>query len=71
MKPEYHARAVALAKDIHVAYVRPGVGVHWKMAEDLSGPYPVCIAMLQTAYLVDTPHDTGSYQAARVDGTSL
>ena len=28
-------------KDIHPAFVVPGVGVHWKMKEDLSGPYPV------------------------------
>lgn len=40
VKPEYHQRAVQLAKDIHPAFFVPGVGVHWKMKEDLSGPYP-------------------------------
>ncbi|QQO14731.1 hypothetical protein JJB99_00560 [Bradyrhizobium diazoefficiens] len=39
-KPEYRERAVRLAKDIHPAFVVPGVGVIWKMQEDLSGPYP-------------------------------
>lgn len=32
---------MALAKDIHKAFVVPGRGVCWKMLEDLSGPYPV------------------------------
>jgi hypothetical protein len=40
LKPEYRARAVALARDIHPAFVIPGRGVIWKMKEDLSGPYP-------------------------------
>ena len=39
-RPAYRARAVALAKDIHSAFVIPGVGVVWKMTEDLSAPYP-------------------------------
>jgi len=39
-KPEYRARAIRIAKDIHPAFVVPGVGVIWKMQEDLSGPYP-------------------------------
>ena len=39
-RPEYRAHAVALAKDIHRAFVIPGVGVIWKMTEDLSGRYP-------------------------------
>jgi hypothetical protein len=38
--PEYRARAVALAKAVHPHFVVPGVGVRWKMREDLSGPYP-------------------------------
>ena len=38
-RPAYRARAVALAKDIHSAFVIPGLGVIWKMTEDLSGPY--------------------------------
>ncbi|XP_078611936.1 uncharacterized protein LOC144882189 [Branchiostoma floridae x Branchiostoma japonicum] len=40
VKPEYHERAVKLAKDVHHAFYVPGVGVRWKMLEDLSGPYP-------------------------------
>src|SRR5438105_135092 len=39
-RPEYRARGVRIAKDIHAAFVVPGVGVIWKMQEDLSGPYP-------------------------------
>jgi hypothetical protein len=38
--PDYKRRGVELAKQIHDAFVRPGRGVVWKMAEDLSGPYP-------------------------------
>lgn len=40
IKPEYHERAVNLVKDVHGSFVIPGVGVHWKMLEDLSEPYP-------------------------------
>ncbi|MGZ3358451.1 MAG: hypothetical protein ACXU84_03870 [Xanthobacteraceae bacterium] len=40
VKPEYQARGVALARDMHHAFVIPGRGVIWKMKEDLSGPYP-------------------------------
>lgn len=40
VKPEYRQRAVALVRDIHRRFVVPGVGVIWKMREDLSGPYP-------------------------------
>jgi len=40
LKPEYRARGVALAREIHRAFVIPGKGVIWKMQEDLSGPYP-------------------------------
>jgi hypothetical protein len=39
-RPEYRQRGVRIAKDIHSAFVVPGVGVVWKMREDLSGPYP-------------------------------
>jgi hypothetical protein len=39
-RPGYRARAVAVAKDIHSAFVIPGLGVIWKMTEDLSQPYP-------------------------------
>jgi len=38
--PEYRRRAIELAKAIHPRFVRPGVGVYWKMTEDLSEPYP-------------------------------
>jgi hypothetical protein len=40
LKPEYRARGIALARDIHAAFVLPGRGVIWKMEEDLSRPYP-------------------------------
>src|SRR5436190_16223686 len=40
LRPEYRARGIALARDIHAAFVIPGRGVVWKMQEDLSGPYP-------------------------------
>lgn len=36
----YHDEALRLARDIHARFVIPGVGVIWKMREDLSGPYP-------------------------------
>jgi hypothetical protein len=39
-RPDYRERAIRIAKDIHSAFVVPGVGVIWKMQEDLSGPYP-------------------------------
>lgn len=38
--PEYRERAVELARAVHPRFVRPGVGVYWKMTEDLSEPYP-------------------------------
>ena len=37
---EYRERAIAIVHDVHDAFVTPGVGVAWKMEEDLSGPYP-------------------------------
>jgi hypothetical protein len=40
VKPKYRARGIALARDIHAAFVIPGRGVIWKMEEDLSAPYP-------------------------------
>jgi hypothetical protein len=40
LKPSYRERAIALARDIHRAFVIPGTGVVWKMKEDLSAPYP-------------------------------
>jgi hypothetical protein len=40
LKPKYRSQGVALAHDIHRAFVIPGTGVIWKMKEDLSGPYP-------------------------------
>jgi hypothetical protein len=42
LKPEYRERGIAVAKGIHAAFVVPGHGVWWKMAEDLSGPDPGC-----------------------------
>jgi hypothetical protein len=36
----YRDRAIELVRAIHPAFVVPGVGVIWKMREDLSGPYP-------------------------------
>lgn len=39
-RPEHRERAIRLAKDIHSAFVVAGVGVIWKMREDLSAPYP-------------------------------
>src|SRR5437868_12296390 len=39
-KSAYRARALVLARDIHRAFVVRGTGVIWKMAEDLSRPYP-------------------------------
>ena len=38
--PQYRARAIALARDVHRPFVLPEKGVVWKMKEDLSGPYP-------------------------------
>jgi hypothetical protein len=40
IKPAYRSRGIALARDVHAAFVLPGRGVLWKMKEDLSGPYP-------------------------------
>lgn len=37
-RPGYHEKAVQLIKQIHPHFVTPGVGVHWKMKEDLSKP---------------------------------
>jgi hypothetical protein len=38
--PSYREKGVDLARQIHPAFVLPGRGVIWKMAEDLSAPYP-------------------------------
>jgi len=38
--PQYRLAGIALARDIHAAFLVPGRGVWWKMREDLSGPYP-------------------------------
>lgn len=40
IEPRYRANGIAIARDIHRAFVVPGVGVMWKMREDLSAPYP-------------------------------
>jgi hypothetical protein len=39
-RPTYRPQAIALVREIHPPFVRPGVGVIWKMREDLSAPYP-------------------------------
>jgi hypothetical protein len=39
-RQDYRERALRLVRDVHGRFVVPGVGVHWKMLEDLSGPYP-------------------------------
>jgi hypothetical protein len=38
--PEYRAKGIQLARDVHDAFVVPDRGVWWKMREDLSGPDP-------------------------------
>ena len=40
VKDEYRLRGIDLARQIHHRFVVPGLGVYWKMREDLSGPYP-------------------------------
>jgi hypothetical protein len=40
VRPEYRRRGIDLVRQVHPAFVIPGRGVWWKMAEDLSGPYP-------------------------------
>src|SRR3990170_2716512 len=38
--PLYRDKGIRIAKDVHRPFVRPGLGVVWKMEEDLSAPYP-------------------------------
>jgi hypothetical protein len=38
--PDYRTKGVELVRQIHDAFVVPSHGVHWKMNEDLSAPYP-------------------------------
>jgi hypothetical protein len=40
LKSSYQSEAIKLVKQIHSHFVIPGLGVIWKMEEDLSGPYP-------------------------------
>ena len=40
INPKYNDMAVDLVKQIHKPFLRKGIGVIWKMKEDLSGPYP-------------------------------
>jgi hypothetical protein len=40
IKAGYRQKAIDLARQIHPRFVVPGLGVYWKMREDLSGPYP-------------------------------
>jgi hypothetical protein len=39
LEADYRRRGIALARDIHRAFVIPGTEVIWKMKEDLIGPY--------------------------------
>jgi hypothetical protein len=39
-RPAYRQQAIGLVRHIHPCFVRPGIGVIWKMREDLSAPYP-------------------------------
>jgi len=38
--PPYKARALALVREIHAPFVRPGAGIISRMEEDLSKPFP-------------------------------
>lgn len=38
--PRYRQRALALVREIHAPFVRPRVGIHSRMDEDLRGPFP-------------------------------
>ena len=40
IKPEFRQKGIDLARAIHPRFVAAGMGVVWKMLEDLSGPYP-------------------------------
>ena len=40
VKATYRDKAINLVRQIHPAFVRPRLGLVWKMREDLSGPYP-------------------------------
>lgn len=40
VEPRYRQQAIELVRQIHEPFVVRGVGVHWKMREDLTGPYP-------------------------------
>ena len=40
LRPTYRQRGIALARDIHPAFVIPDRGVVWKMNEELTAPYP-------------------------------
>lgn len=39
-RPAYRQQAIGLVRQIHPRFIRPGIGVIWKMREDLSAPYP-------------------------------
>lgn len=38
--PKYRQKAIDLVRAVHPRFLIPGVGVAWKMKEDLSEPYP-------------------------------
>ncbi|MDX1688505.1 MAG: hypothetical protein R3248_11020 [Candidatus Promineifilaceae bacterium] len=39
-RPAYRERALELVREIHEPFVQPGVGVYWKMTENLERRYP-------------------------------
>jgi len=39
-RPAYRERAIELVREIHGPFVQPGVGVYWKMTDDLQRRYP-------------------------------
>jgi hypothetical protein len=39
-RPAYRSKGIELVRQIHDPFLVPGRGIHWKMKEDLSGPYP-------------------------------
>lgn len=39
-RQRYRERALEVVREVHGPFVRPGIGVVWKMEEDLSAPYP-------------------------------
>ena len=44
-RPGYRPQAIEVVRQIHPRFVRPGIGVIWKMREDLSAPYPGSVSV--------------------------